>query len=853
MEDSFSSLTAEAHRLRESAQFDEALELANRAIEYVKREYGEQHRLIVVALNTFANIYDRKGDYDKAISYYKRALSIAEQSSDLQHQEDVRGILNNLGGLYEILGDYAEAESFLERSLALRETALGAEHPDVATALSSLGVLYESQARYIAAEAAHRRSLAIREKHYDAEHPDAANSLNNLAVALAALGKYEDAELYYRRSLSICELTFGSDHLKTATALDNLGSLLQSIRVDHVEAETLIKRSLAIRVDTLHPDHRLVGGSLNKLALLFRHQGRYAEAEPLFKRSLAITERALGPNHQDVAKSLSNLAEVYSLQGLFDKAEPLLKRAVSVFESALEATNAVTGVALNNLAANYNDQGRHDEALALYQRSLEMSEEALGCEHRDVASTLNNLALLHQSQERYADAERLLVRALAIREKVLPEGHADIGLALGNLAYSYEMQGRADEALPLYERSLVIAENALGSEHPRVTVLLENLENVCRAMNRREQAAGVEKRLAALPKPGTREMKVFFATNRAALDNGTSASFGNERSQEMSFGKAQIVLCSSELERLAARRAEGIGRLDRASGRLTAADKLNIRSLSCFKSTKEFANEVAALNERASRYKQQLLIFVHGYKVSFDEALLRAGQMAFDLDFDGAVMIFSWPSADALFGYIRDQDSARIAENHLMSLLFDLSKHLPQTKVQIVAHSMGNVVVLGALEKTALKQRAEQAVRFGEVILAHPDVDSHRFQQLAKSIEPLKVGLTLYANSGDWALWVSKILRGERRAGGEAYVVPGVNTIDTTGMGAKWSWRSLNPATWGFNHDVFVRDPILFGEITRLLLNGERPVHRRTIELQPTKTKSGTYWKFEPAPLTPAR
>ena len=70
------------------------------------------------------------------------------------------------------------------------------------------------------------------------------------------------------------------------------------------DAESLYRRSLAIREKALAPEHRHVALSLNKLAELYQNQGRYAEAEPLYRRSLAIREKALAPEHPHVARTL---------------------------------------------------------------------------------------------------------------------------------------------------------------------------------------------------------------------------------------------------------------------------------------------------------------------------------------------------------------------------------------------------------------------------------------------------------------------------------------------------------------------------------------------------------------------
>jgi esterase/lipase superfamily enzyme len=49
---------------------------------------------------------------------------------------------------------------------------------------------------------------------------------------------------------------------------------------------------------------------------------------------------------------------------------------------------------------------------------------------------------------------------------------------------------------------------------------------------------------------------------------------------------------------------------------------------------------------------------VHGFNVSFENALRRTAQIAYDLDFDGAPFLFSWPSRDSLLSYASDWQSA---------------------------------------------------------------------------------------------------------------------------------------------------------------------------------------------------
>mgnify|MGYP000461608862 CR=1 FL=1 len=53
----------------------------------------------------------------------------------------------------------------------------------------------------------------------------------------------------------------------------------------------------------------------------------------------------------------------------------------------------------------------------------------------------------------------------------------------------------------------------------------------------------------------------------------------------------------------------------------------------------------------------------------FDFALYRTAQMAYDLRFDGATFLYSWPSAGDFTGYVYDRESSEQAEPYLRDFL----------------------------------------------------------------------------------------------------------------------------------------------------------------------------------------
>ncbi|MGB3519673.1 MAG: tetratricopeptide repeat protein, partial [Elainellaceae cyanobacterium] len=278
--------------------------------------------------------------------------------------------------LYRAQGNYAAAEPLYQRSLSIDETALGENHPSVATSLNNLAELYRAQGNYAAAEPRFQRSLSILETVLGENHPDVATSLNNLAALYADQGNYIAAEPLYQRSLSIYETALGENHPSVATSLNNLAELYRA-QGNYAAAEPLYQRSLSILETALDENHPDVASSLNNLAGLYRWQGNYAAAEPLFQRSLSIKEAALGENHPDVATSLSGLALLYQAQGNYAAAELLYQRSLSIVETALGETHPNVAGSLNNLAGLYQAQGNSVAALPLLERAAESREAQL--------------------------------------------------------------------------------------------------------------------------------------------------------------------------------------------------------------------------------------------------------------------------------------------------------------------------------------------------------------------------------------------------------------------------------------------------------------------------------------------
>ncbi len=328
-----------------------------------------------------------------------------------------------------------------------------------------------------------------------------------------------------------------------------------------------------------------------------------------------------------------------------------------------------------------------------------------------------------------------------------------------------------------------------------------------------------------MPELGTREISVAFATNRKpGTSKANVVTFAGAWADKLSFGTADLLAGREQVVKRAERRASGSGLLENSASDLTSERLIAVRNMATSEGL-----------PAATSSPMDAFVFVHGYNVSFEDALKRTAQIAFDLDFAGPSLLFSWPSEAKLFGYGYDRDSADIAVNHFIAFLDAASSQMPGTKIHIIAHSMGNVVVLAALEKIALRGSWTPRPLIGEIVLAHPDVDQDRFRQLAGTVKGVGAGMTLYTSQSDVALWASKLLRGVGRAGGTETVVSGVDTVDITGLGTSF---------WSTNHSVFSANPIVFGDIARLMSSSVRPPSKRSEAFEEVKNGDAVHWRY---------
>jgi tetratricopeptide (TPR) repeat protein len=472
-ENDLEALNQEVAKLFEAGKYQDAIVLAERALEIVTRERGPEDRDTATLLDSLAILYQAIGDYAKAEPLFRQALRIRQKVLG-KEDPDTAASLNDLGALYQAMGDYAKAKPLFEQALRIRQKVLGKEHPDTAVTLNNLGALYQAKGDYVAAEPYLVEALRIIQKVLGMENPYTATALNNLASLYVYMEKYAKAEPLLIEALRIRKKVLGDEHLGTAASLNDLAGLYKAMG-DYAKAEPLFLQALQIRKKVLGEEHPDTASSLHNLAQLYQAVGDYAKAEPLYQQALQIREKVLGPEHRNTAESLDDLGELYVAMGEYTKAEPLIKQALQITQKVLGKEHPDTVTALNNLAQLYLAMGDYLNAEPLLQQALQIAQKVLGKEHPDTASRINSLAELYREMGEYAKAEPLLLQALRIRQKVFGDQDPITGSSVTGLALLYQDVGDYAKAEALFQQALQITKKALGMENRKTATCLNNL------------------------------------------------------------------------------------------------------------------------------------------------------------------------------------------------------------------------------------------------------------------------------------------------------------------------------------------------------------------------------------------
>lgn len=186
--------------------------------------------------------------------------------------------------------------------------------------------------------------------------------------------------------------------------------------------------------------------------------------------------------------------------------------------------------------------------------------------------------------------------------------------------------------------------------------------------------------------------------------------------------------------------------------------------------TRRFTDAINA--QLALSKKKHVYIYVHGFKVVYEDPVLVASELWHFMGYNGAFIAYAWPSTPSAFAYIRDSDTSAGYARNFRLLLEAIAEQTDVEQIHVIGYSNGTRLVTRALEQLALINQGRNAeeiyakLRIHNVILVGSDLDRGVFDSyLSDGLLNVQKHLTIYMSESDKALGMSQFLTRRQRVG----------------------------------------------------------------------------------------
>lgn len=247
-----------------------------------------------------------------------------------------------------------------------------------------------------------------------------------------------------------------------------------------------------------------------------------------------------------------------------------------------------------------------------------------------------------------------------------------------------------------------------------------------------------------------------------------------------------------------------------------------------------------------------IYIYVHGYRVVFDNPLLISAELWHFLGYRGAFVAYAWRSTPRALAFASDTETAVARARNFRLFLTYLAEKTQVERIHIIGYSAGTRLVLRALEQLAFlhadstDEEIRRNVRIGSVVFVGGDTSRETFgAAMADGVLRIPERFTIYVSSADsalnWSQWIfSRERIGQMWTDGmppriAAFVRerPYLEFIDVTQAAG---------STSGNGHDYFRRSPYVSSDLLTFLAYDVEPERRGLVK----ESEDLPVWTFPP-------
>lgn len=408
----FLNTSKEAEKFRSEGEFERAIELLKKSLEYAKKiPDGKKECGVLLKLGL---MYWNIGQLDVSSDYYLRAISLAKSlnleilRNESQTALDIYSYYEE-GKKYRSSGQHQESIENFQKAIELARD-LGSKEHEV-KCLRQLSVTF-----------------------WDSTNLNEFYSISMKALEIARILKHRKEEGKFLKSIGIY-----------FWQLDNY-----SKAINYFEKALAIARYLK--------SEEMSSDLLNLIGVTYRKIGNYDRAlDNLMEAQKKAQEMG---DLYFLSGILNNIGNIYRDKGYLSENEKDLYQALNYHEKSLETAKKSNNIrteieVLNNLGSVHSDLENFQQALEYFQQGYEKAEKIDDLEAKGMI--LNNIGIVYFNQGNYEESTRYYQKAIDLAQEL--EGGQILWEAYLELGKAYIKQNKIFEALKNYKNSIRIIEN----------------------------------------------------------------------------------------------------------------------------------------------------------------------------------------------------------------------------------------------------------------------------------------------------------------------------------------------------------------------------------------------------------
>ncbi|CAF3327844.1 unnamed protein product [Rotaria socialis] len=238
------------------------------------------------------------------------AFALIQSTSELNLNDTMYYSFFYLGQVKYAVGDYSTALSYFEKAISIAEIFFSSYHSTLAVFYNDIGLCYNSTDNHSAALLYYEKALNIQENHPISNHSHLAATYMNTALAYVSMGDYAKALSFYEKAKTMQEEILPPIHPDLATCYNNISKTYSS-KGQYKVALSFSEKVRHIREKNLPSNHYSLSSCYDQIALIYEKMGEYSTALLFYEKALNITQKLVPKNYHDIGTQYNNIGMTY--------------------------------------------------------------------------------------------------------------------------------------------------------------------------------------------------------------------------------------------------------------------------------------------------------------------------------------------------------------------------------------------------------------------------------------------------------------------------------------------------------------------------------------------------------------